>query len=72
MYASLDLKDYLMQKKTKFTYIDDGDIDHRMLRNLDETENGIFRVLITSEKALAIADQKAVVERNPRDWGLVG
>lgn len=53
VYASYDLKDYLLEKDLGFTCLD-GEIDHCMLRNLDKTEDDKFRVLVATDKAITM------------------
>jgi hypothetical protein len=47
------LKDHLLEKNLDFTCLDE-EIDHCMLRNLDETKDGRFRVLVATDKAISM------------------
>ena len=53
VYAHQGLKEYLEQKE--FPFLDlDGDINHSVLRILDEPVDGLFRVLVATNKSVSM------------------
>lgn len=53
VYATKDLKEYLQQKEFPFMDLD-GTIDHTVLRSLDVTVDGVFRVLVATDKSISM------------------